>query len=360
MTDPAGFIGREREVVDLVAMLNDNRSLALVGPSGIGKSSLLIHLLHVGPVLLNRPSESVLLDLASVKTPADLYRPMLQALGLEGDDELSIATGLQDRHLLVGLDNLERAGPGLNRVVRSALRAHVQSGQLQIIIASDVPLADTAPDLSADLVEVRVGPMPEREARALAEEMLARADEEASAAEIGLLVAVAGGHPARLRRAVELWLRSERGASFDWQRTFREEYPQPAQLANTVTPSSPQLETEAASPESRLVRRLKKSLGSDEKELRTYESEDISAFLLAIVVVATLLLAACIPTTWLMRLLALAVAFLVLAVLVPWAGLQSRWRNSESFQTYLEGLRMLPGMRSLLKRFDRGGSNQES
>lgn len=291
--DPAHFIGREREIVQLSELLAAGRSCALIGPPGAGKTSLLWHIEQTAGLLLDVPPATVYLDLAGVRTGADFYAPILRALGEPGDDELALGQALlnaPDAQLLLLLDRLESAGAGFSGLVRSALRGWLREGRALVLAASDQALDRAAPDLQTTLFQVALPPMSEREARALALSLLERLRLAAEPAALSELVGVAGGYPERVRRAVELWARSERGASFDWVRTFREEYPQQPVLDNAIAGYAPALETEEAAPEvsaaparATLRQRVLERQGPRQP---TYRSDDPSVFLLTLVLLA--------------------------------------------------------------------------
>ena len=62
--NPADFVGREREVVQLSELLAAGRSSVVVGPNGSGKSSLLLHLGQAVGLVLDEPPLVVYLDLS--------------------------------------------------------------------------------------------------------------------------------------------------------------------------------------------------------------------------------------------------------------------------------------------------------
>ncbi|HEY1014738.1 MAG TPA: ATP-binding protein [Herpetosiphonaceae bacterium] len=291
--DPAQFVGREREIVQISELLAAGRSCALIGPPGAGKTSLLWHLEQTADLLLDVPPVTVYLDLSGVRTGADFYAPILRAMGEPGDDELALGQALlnaPDAQVLLLLDRLEAAGGGFSGLVRSALRGWLREGRVMVLAASDQALDRAAPDLQTALFQVALPPMSEREARALALSLLDRLKLAAEPAAVSELIGVAGGYPERVRRAVELWARSERGATFDWTRTFREEYPQQPVLDNSIAAYAPAMETDeteaegSAAPARATLRQ--RALDRQRPRKPTYRSDDPSVFLLTLVLLA--------------------------------------------------------------------------
>jgi energy-coupling factor transporter ATP-binding protein EcfA2 len=344
--DPAQFVGREREVVQISELLAAGRSCVVVGPEGSGKTSLLNHISQAAALVLDTPPTVIYLDLLGVRTSADFYAPLLRALGQPGEDELALGQTLASAEsppILLLLDELDRAGAGFSGLVRSALRGWVRDGRLQIVAASAESLDRAAPDLQATLLQLTLPPMPEREARSLVSELAQRASLELSASAVSDIIGVAGGYPARIQRALELWTQSEGGQTFDWRRTFREHHPEQAVLDSSLHGFAAVAETQAAEPKaasapSRATLR-ERIRDSQKPQPRSYRADDPSEFL------------------WMIILLALAIGvwwaigswwgvFGFAATLLGWIGIAwalvrfggDRWRSS----LYVSATRVLP------------------
>ncbi len=291
--DPAQFVGREREVVQISELLAAGRSCVVVGPEGSGKTSLLNHIGQTAALVLDTPPTVIYLDLVGVRTSADFYAPLLRALGQSGEDELAlgqILASAESPPILLLLDELQRAGAGFSGLVRSALRGWVRDGKLLIVAASAEALDRAAPDLQTTLLQLTLPPMPEREARSLVNELAQRARQELSASMVSDIIGVAGGYPARIQRAIELWVQSEGGATFDWRRTFRERYPEQAVLDNSLQGFTPVVEAHSAAPEvsttparATLRERIR---DSQKPQPRSYRADDPSEFLWMLIMLA--------------------------------------------------------------------------
>jgi len=269
-----------------------------------------------------------------------------QGGGQPGEDELALGQTLASAEsppILLLLDELDRAGAGFSGLVRSALRGWVRDGRLQIVAASAESLDRAAPDLQATLLQLTLPPMPEREARSLVSELAQRASLELSASAVSDIIGVAGGYPARIQRALELWTQSEGGQTFDWRRTFREHHPEQAVLDSSLHGFAAVAETQAAEPKaasapSRATLR-ERIRDSQKPQPRSYRADDPSEFL------------------WMIILLALAIGvwwaigswwgvFGFAATLLGWIGIAwalvrfggDRWRSS----LYVSATRVLP------------------
>jgi predicted ATPase/DNA-binding SARP family transcriptional activator len=116
------FVGRDREVTQILAALRDNRLVTVVGPGGAGKTRLA---LEAGHHLADQSSGGVwLVELAPVHDPLDLPHAVLATLGLrekalldsarEGlgagesaDAVARLVSGLAGAQALIVLDNCE-------------------------------------------------------------------------------------------------------------------------------------------------------------------------------------------------------------------------------------------------------------
>ena len=289
--DPAYFVGREREIVQITEALVAGRSCCVVGPAGSGKTSLLWHIQQMIDLVLDIPPQTIYLDLQSMRQADDFYAPVLRALGQSGSDELALGQFLHPTDtgpILLLLDNLAQAGSGWSSLIRSALRGWINDNKLQIVAASSQPLAQASPDLQSVLVQIPLPPFPEREARALLAQYLEQSGHEASADTATTLLTVAGGYPERLRRATELWTQSQAGAAFDWQRVFRQEYPQQPTLADEVRSWTPGLEAQASS-ETEVATRSTKQRRRGKAEAKPspgYTLEDPSEYLCMLILFA--------------------------------------------------------------------------
>jgi predicted ATPase/class 3 adenylate cyclase len=122
---PTPLIGRDREVVEIEALLTEHRLVTLIGAGGIGKTSLS---LQVGADLLERFPDGVwLVELAPLDR-AELVGEAIAALfGLPMQGGRSpvdaIAAVLRSKHLLLILDNCEHLVVAVARLADVLLKA---------------------------------------------------------------------------------------------------------------------------------------------------------------------------------------------------------------------------------------------
>lgn len=100
------LIGRESVIARLTAQLSRQRLLTVVGPAGIGKSSVVI---AVAETLIDKYQDGVwLVDLATIHDPTFVRSASASVLGLDlaaGDCLSTMLAAIKDRNLLLVLDN---------------------------------------------------------------------------------------------------------------------------------------------------------------------------------------------------------------------------------------------------------------
>lgn len=119
------FIGRENEIAEIERLIRSTRLLTLVGPGGVGKTRLG---LEVARRLLPKfPGGVWLVDLAPVLEPQLVEQAVSLALQVYKDANRSLLStiieALQDRHLLLILDNCEHLLEGCIELVNTLLGA---------------------------------------------------------------------------------------------------------------------------------------------------------------------------------------------------------------------------------------------
>jgi predicted ATPase len=133
--DPSSFVGRERELTELRALLSRTRLLTLTGTGGTGKTRLALELAR--EVEASYADGAVLVELAAVAEPGlvvDATAGALDVRALPGRDVVdAISDFLAPRSVLLVLDNCEHVlGPSatlVERLLRSA-------PQLTIVVTS--------------------------------------------------------------------------------------------------------------------------------------------------------------------------------------------------------------------------------
>jgi predicted ATPase/DNA-binding SARP family transcriptional activator len=96
------FVGRERDLTQVLALLADARLVTLVGPGGVGKTRLAAEV----AVGWQAPDGIWLAELAGITDPAEVPAAVCAALGLRPAAE-ELTSQLAGRQLLIVLDNCE-------------------------------------------------------------------------------------------------------------------------------------------------------------------------------------------------------------------------------------------------------------
>jgi predicted ATPase/class 3 adenylate cyclase len=119
------FVGREDEVAEIVALLDQTRLLTLVGTGGVGKTRTA---LQVAADVLDGSGDGVwFIDLAPLRDPAFIAPEISTALGLAaapGKPAIDVVIGhLKSRRMLLIIDNCEHLVEGAAGIIDAILRA---------------------------------------------------------------------------------------------------------------------------------------------------------------------------------------------------------------------------------------------
>lgn len=129
--------GRDSIVASLVRQLPVRRCMTLVGPAGIGKTTVA---LRVAELLLQHYQDGVwLIDLATIDDPAQVVDHLTRALELELELDIgkTILDALAQRHALLVLDNCEHLLERCRTLVEDLLKS---APRLSILVTSREPL----------------------------------------------------------------------------------------------------------------------------------------------------------------------------------------------------------------------------
>ena len=130
----ASFIGRERELIDLRAMLTRHRLVTLTGIGGIGKTRLALEL---GTIVADAFADGVwLVDLAPISDQRLVANAVASTLGVREEAGRPVIEALRqfvhDRTILLLLDNCEHLLLACAQLARDLL----QAGQRMTIVAT--------------------------------------------------------------------------------------------------------------------------------------------------------------------------------------------------------------------------------
>src|SRR5207237_2307824 len=117
----SSFVGREQEVVAVIALVRESRLVTLTGPGGTGKTRLSV---EAAAELVGEFKAGVFwVGLATLRDPALVVETIAQVLGAKDD----LAGLIGERELLLLLDNFEQvvdAAPQLSALLSACLNLH--------------------------------------------------------------------------------------------------------------------------------------------------------------------------------------------------------------------------------------------
>lgn len=129
------LIGREADLPVLAALVRANRLVSVVGPGGVGKTRLA--LAAARELQAEWPDGAWLVELAPVSEGSHLPHALAQALQVDAGDVQQIARQLQDRRMLLVLDNCEHVLEAAAAFVEALLG---QAGASHVLVTSQEPL----------------------------------------------------------------------------------------------------------------------------------------------------------------------------------------------------------------------------
>jgi len=139
------FFGRRRELKQIFERLAAMQSVSIIGERRIGKSSLLAMIVATGSEKLGGEYEFHYIDLQLVESTEDFTARALDALGAEGESIRDLERAIEDRKVILCLDEFEQSGY-FSRDFFSSLRGMASNGHLALVVASQRKLADLAGD----------------------------------------------------------------------------------------------------------------------------------------------------------------------------------------------------------------------
>ncbi|MET0579911.1 MAG: hypothetical protein ABW122_14730 [Ilumatobacteraceae bacterium] len=134
----ARLLGRSELVANIDERLTDGHLTTLIGPGGVGKTSVALAVAHRRSS--RSPKAAVFVDLVPARDESDVVRAFTIALGIEGDaarSAVGVADHLRGRSILLVLDNCEHVIDASAAVVNTMLAA---GGDWQLLATSRQPL----------------------------------------------------------------------------------------------------------------------------------------------------------------------------------------------------------------------------
>jgi hypothetical protein len=210
ITDPTRIFGRQREVQQALDYLRSGSSVAFIGDSGVGKSSLLTLLKERAETELGRTP--ILLDMQKLHSEDDYYQALCEEAGIatvKGGRKLERA--LRGRRLLLLLDEIEKmTWDGFSHNLRAELRglAEGECAPFKLVLVARSPLDRLFPDselntspLAGICQQINVKPWNNATARTFIQQRLSGTPVHFSDGEIELLVRSSNGLPLRLMQS---------------------------------------------------------------------------------------------------------------------------------------------------------------
>jgi len=207
INDPALFFGRQQIVREICSELSKGCSVAVVGESQIGKSSLLYHIYKTCSAW--KPDGAVeFVDLQGVLDETDFCETVLHKLGESGSTLRDLKRALADRKLILILDEVERlAEADFSPRLHDLLRSLAQESHFAMCLATERPLDEVFPTRTPggvspfyNIFTVKsLGPYTGAEARDLLSVRIAGTGVSFTEQEIERLLTESQCHPARLQ-----------------------------------------------------------------------------------------------------------------------------------------------------------------
>lgn len=145
--DPNLFFGRDKEIREIFEILNSGSSVAIIGESGLGKSSLLQAIKQTA--VQNSGRQPIYMELRHLQSDDDFYAALCDEIGIEPCSGYKLKRKIKQFRILLLLDDVDNMGENcFTNQVRSQLRALADGSDppLRLVVAASKSLDILFPD----------------------------------------------------------------------------------------------------------------------------------------------------------------------------------------------------------------------
>ena len=135
---PVNLIGRESEATELTCLLREHALVTLVGPGGVGKTTLARHV--VGAIQQEYADGVIWVDVSAAVDAMQIASAAAAAAGLSpyvDDEGIGLTADLSARKALLVLDNVEQL---IGEVAAFCQRLTPHDGGLRVLVTSQTPM----------------------------------------------------------------------------------------------------------------------------------------------------------------------------------------------------------------------------
>ncbi len=199
LRDPNPFVGRDRELREILSRVANMVNVSVVGPRRIGKSSLLHHIVATGQQRLNASYQFYYLDLQPLDSAEEFYDQACEAIVQEpGESYDDLKNAIEGKKIVLCLDEFEKSVEAdFGAEFFDEMRSLAQTGALALVIATKASLNELylryqglTSGFPNIFTRVELGELTEADARALVTQPGCFSEEETD-----FILRLAGAHP---------------------------------------------------------------------------------------------------------------------------------------------------------------------
>ncbi|MGD1808567.1 AAA family ATPase [Dapis sp. BLCC M126] len=147
--NPKLFFNRKREINRIFEVLNSGSSIAIIGESGVGKSSMLKAIAQKANQHLKKSRKPIYIDLQNIQSDDDFYAAFCEEVGIKICRGYQLQRNIKPYRILLLLDVVENMSyDWFTNKLRNQLRglANDVDPPLRLIVAASKPLDILFPD----------------------------------------------------------------------------------------------------------------------------------------------------------------------------------------------------------------------